>query len=209
MFDPEDLPPELYEAAEAAHFAPDGPAKVGQWESLVARADAAGLPVPVRMFFREELVEAAAADGVKQYDRAFGPWATLLAEADRDPEADWVDWFSLLWKYKWLSDSTGEYAAIPRGKILAVLDDFAARAARHGYSARPAENYRANNLWMLGEEAAAAEAMRRFEAAPRDDLSDCDACEAARAVQFAVRTGDDAGAVRRFAPLAAGRLSCA
>ncbi len=209
MTDPDDLPADVYEAAETAYFAPDGPAKVALWESAVARADAAKLPIAVRMGFREELVEAAASDGVKQYDRAFAPWATLLAEADRDPQAPWVDWFQLLWKYKWLSDSLAEYAAIPREKILAVLDDFAARAAAHGYSTRPAENYRSNNLWMLGEEDDAAEAMRRFEAAPRDALSDCHACEASRGVQFAVHTGDDAGAVERFAPLADGRLACA
>ncbi|QDT18153.1 hypothetical protein [Alienimonas californiensis] len=209
MTDPDDLPPEVFEAAELAYFAPEGPTKVALWEAAVARADAARLPAEVRMGFRAELVEAAASDGVKQYDRAFGPWATLLAEADRDPEADWVDWFDLLWKYKWLSDSTGEYAAIPRARILAVLDDFAARAAAHGFSARPAENYRANNLWLMGDSDAAAEAMRRFEAADRDDLSDCHACETARAVQFAVHVGDDAGAVRRFQPLAAGRMACA
>ncbi|NNJ25294.1 hypothetical protein [Alienimonas chondri] len=209
MFSAEDLPPDVFEAAEAAYFAPDGPAKVALWESAVARADAANLPAEVRMSFREELVEAAASDGVKQYDRAFGPWATLLAEADRDPDAEWVDWYQLLWKYKWLSDSTGEYAAIPREKIFAILDDFADRAAAHGFSARPAENYRANNAWLLGDVEAAAAAMKRFEAAPRDGLSDCRACETARAVQFAVQTGDDAGAVERFIPLAAGRLGCA
>ena len=209
MHDPDELPPELAEAAETAYDAPDGPAKVALWETAVARADAAAAPVAVRMHFREQLVEAAAADGVRQIDRAFAPWAVLLAEADRDPEAGWIDWFELLWKYKWLSESVGEYAAIPRAKILAVLDDFAARASAHGYTARPAENYRANNYWLLGDADAAAGAKERFEAAPRDELSDCDACEAARAVQYAVHTGDDAGAVERFAPLASGRLYCA
>jgi len=209
MFHFEELSPAVAEAAEAAFEAPPGPSKVSLWETAVARADAASAPTAVRMGFREELVDAAVSDGVRQYDRAFGPWATLLAEADRDPEADWIDWHDLLWKYKWLSDSTGEYAAIPREKILAVIDDFAARAEAHGYSSRPAENYRATNLWLLGEEAGAAEAMRRFEAARRDSLSDCHACEAARAVEFAVHAGDDAGAVKRFAPLAGGRLACA
>ena len=209
MTDPAALPPDVLEAAEAAHDAPPGPTRVALWEAAVARADAAKLPPAVRMGFREELVEAAAFDGVRQIDRAFAPWAVLLAEADRDPDAYWVHWHGLLWKYKWLSESVGEYAAIPRAKILAVLDDFARRAAAHGYSVRPAENYRANNLWLLGEEDAAAEAFARFEAARRDFLSDCHACEAARAVVYAVRTGDDAGAVERFAPLASGRLSCA
>ena len=209
MIDPDELPAEVREALFAADGAPDGAAKVALWESAVARADAADLPAAVRMGFRVELVRAAASDGVKQYDRAFVPWAALLAEADRSPDAAWVDWYDLLWTYKWMCEATAEYAGIPRAKTEAILDDFAARAAAHGYSPRPAENYRAKAAWLFGDDAAAAAALARFEAAPRDAMSDCHACELAAAVRYAVRVGDDAGAVDRFRPLAAGRFACA
>ncbi len=203
----EDLPPAVLFAFLEARDAPSGPAAVGLWEEVVKQADAAGCDVEFRMQARLSLVREAVM-GAKQYDRAMGAFAAVLAEADRDPAAPWVSWHGLLWQYKWMADSLADYAAFPRERILTVLDDFADRCATHGYSPRPAENYRANTLWMLGDEAAARDAFARFEAAPRDALSDCHACEASRAVTHAVRLGDDAGAVERAAPLLNGRLSC-
>ena len=204
----DDLPPDVEEAARAAWHAPAGPAAIALWESAVARADAADCAVGVRMRLRLDLVRACVM-GAKQYGRAFAPFAVVLAEADRDPQADWLSWHDLLWKYKWLAASMAAYVAVPRERVLSVMDDFADRCAAHGYSPRPAENYRAGNLWTLGEEDAAAEAFARFEAAPRDALSDCRACDAAGAITHAVRAGDDAGAVDRAAPLLDGRLWCA
>ncbi|QDT18154.1 hypothetical protein [Alienimonas californiensis] len=202
------LPPEVAIPLELATSAPHGPAAVALWETVVQAADAAGLPVGLRMDFRLELVREAAMHA-KLYDRALGPFAVVLAEADRDPEARWIFWPGLLWKYKWLSDALASFVAFPRERVLSVLDDFAARCVAHGFSLRPAENYRANALWLLGEEDAARDAFARFEAAPRDPLSDCQACEASQSVTHAVRLGDDAGAVERAAPLLGGRLSCA
>ncbi|NNJ25293.1 hypothetical protein [Alienimonas chondri] len=206
MFD--HLPPEVQFAFLLARSAPSGAAAVGLWEEVVQQADAAGCDVEFRMQARLAVVREAVM-GAKQYDRALTPFAVVLGEADRDPEAEWVDWHSLLWKYKWLADSLADYLAFPVERVMSVLDDFAARCEAHGFSPRPAENYRANTLWMLGDEAAAGEAFARFEAAPRDSLSDCHACEASRTVTHAVRLGDDAGAVDRAAPLLNGCLSCA
>ncbi|MFH5803262.1 hypothetical protein [Alienimonas sp. DA493] len=202
------LPPEVSVPLELAASAPHGPAAVALWESVVQAADAAGLPVGLRMEFRLELVREAAMHA-KLFDRALAPFAVVLAEADREPDAPWIFWPGLLWKYKWLSDALAEYVAFPRERVMSVLDDFAARCAAHGFSPRPAENYRANALWLLGEEDGARAAFARFEQAPRDPLSDCRACEASQSVTHAVRLGDDAGAVERAAPLLGGRLSCA
>ena len=203
----DDLPPEVRLPMTMARMT-SGPTAAALWESAVSAADAAGCETGLRMHLRLALVRECVM-GAKQYDRALAPFAVVLAEADRDPGAEWVRWHDLLWKYKWLADSLADYAAFPRGRVLSVIDDFAARCDAHGYSSRPAENYRANALWVLGEEAGFEAAFARFEAAPRDALSDCHACEASRAVTHAVRRGDDAGAVARAEPLMSGRLACA
>ena len=203
---PDDLPPEvagLVAEAEAA----TGTAAVSLWEGVVRRADVAGSPAGVRMPLRVRLVRAAAR--ARADARAFGPWAEVLAEADRDPDAAWVNWRELLWVYKGLASEPVYFTGVERGRVLALLDDYERRCLARGDTRQSVLKLRVVTLWELGEADAAAEARGEWERLPPDDLSDCPACEAFAEAMFAGWFDGDGAVVRRATPLMNGPPRCA
>jgi hypothetical protein len=140
-------------------------------------------------------------------DKSMVAFAWCLAQCDRDPER-----FSerrVLWQYKWVVMSLYGFPEIPRAKIEAATADIEDRYRRQGLSLRPIWRIRLINARGMGDDDAADHALEQWLAAPRDEFTDCKACETSTHVGVLVQAGDDAEALAVAAPLLDGRLGCA
>ena len=88
------------------------------------------------------------------------------------------------------------------------LDEFESRYRQRGYSPRPVHAHRADLALHLGDNATAQRGMEASIAAPRDQMSDCQACERTRWGDGGPHVGDDAGALEHWAPVLDGTLKC-
>lgn len=188
--------------ALAAGF-PYGPAKTALLEEAVRLADAAG-DVDEGYECRLLLQEAATFGGRGDLLVAHFPWC--LGQVDRHPGR--FDEHDLLWRYKWVCSQVIDLPDVPLAQVEGLLDDMADRFARYGRGRRAALRARYNLAMNRGEKAEAGRLFRAFLAAPRDELSDCPACESHAAVEHLLFVGKPAAAVDRAAELTAGRRRC-
>ncbi|MFE9930356.1 hypothetical protein [Streptomyces sp. NPDC005533] len=187
--------------------APNGAARNAHAEALVGAAEANG----DRPLFREALDNLINAYLYSsESSKMLVPFARLLQEYDNDPGAfgEW-DAHSLFWQFKWVASAISDSPGIPLESAVGWLDEMERRYKIAGYSERPV---REAELWLahaVGDDERAERAFRRWLAAERDDMSDCQACELNGQGQYAVVQGHDAEALERWKPVLAGDLVCA
>ncbi|MFD8949062.1 tetratricopeptide repeat protein [Streptomyces xanthophaeus] len=185
---------------------PHGAARNAQAEVLTAAAETCGDPE----LFRLALVsQIDAYEYSAERTRMVVPFARLLQEYDRDPGAfDSNDTYALFWRFKWVSGRIVESPEIPIGSVTRWLDDMERRYRIAGYSeraVRQAEFYLAH---AIGDDERAERAVERWQAAERDGMSDCHACETHTQGWFWANKGLDAKAIDIWEPVLAGRQVC-
>ncbi|MEU9083103.1 tetratricopeptide repeat protein [Streptomyces sp. NPDC048357] len=187
--------------------APNGAARNAHAEALAGAAEANG----DRPLFREALDNLINAYLYSsESSKMLVPFARLLQEYDKDPGAfgEW-DAHSLFWQFKWVASAISDSPGIPLESAVGWLDEMERRYRIAGYSERPV---REAELWLahaIGDDERAERAFRRWLAAERDDMSDCQACELNGQGQYAVVQGDDAEALELWKPVLTGDLVCA
>ncbi|WP_404958848.1 tetratricopeptide repeat protein [Streptomyces sp. 147326] len=187
--------------------APNGAARNAHAEALAGAAETNG----DRALFREALDNLINAYLYSsESSKMLVPFARLLQEYDKDPGAfsEW-DAHSLFWQFKWVASAISDSPGIPLESAAGWLDEMERRYRIAGYSERPV---REAELWLAhvtGEDERAERAFRRWLAAERDDMSDCQACELNGQGQYAVVRGDDAEALELWKPVLTGELVCA
>ncbi len=187
--------------------APNGAARNAHAEALAGAAEANG----DRALFREALDNLINAYLYSsESSKMLVPFARLLQEYDQDPGAfgEW-DAHSLFWQFKWVASAISDSPGIPLESAVGWLDEMERRYKIAGYSERPV---REAELWLahaIGDDERAERAFRRWLAAERDDMSDCQACELNGQGQYAVVQGDDAEALELWKPVLTGDLVCA
>ncbi|MER6312872.1 tetratricopeptide repeat protein [Streptomyces sp. NPDC001581] len=187
--------------------APNGAARNAHAEALAGAAEANG----DRPLFREALDNLINAYLYSsESSKMLVPFARLLQEYDKDPGAfgEW-DAHSLFWQFKWVASAISDSPGIPLESAVGWLDEMERRYKIAGYSERPV---REAELWLahaIGDDERAERAFRRWLAAERDDMSDCQACELNGQGQYAVVQGDDAEALELWKPVLTGDLVCA
>ncbi|MFB7177476.1 tetratricopeptide repeat protein [Streptomyces sp. NPDC056257] len=187
--------------------APNGAARNAHAEALAGAAEANG----DRPLFREALDNLINAYLYSsESSKMLVPFARLLQEYDQDPGAfgEW-DAHSLFWQFKWVASAISDSPGIPLESAVGWLDEMERRYRIAGYSERPV---REAELWLahaIGDDERAERAFRRWLAAERDDMSDCQACELNGQGQYAVVQGNDAEALERWQPVLTGDLVCA
>ncbi|WP_327414975.1 tetratricopeptide repeat protein [Streptomyces sp. NBC_01233] len=187
--------------------APNGAARNAHAEALAGAAETNG----DRALFREALDNLITAYLYSsESSKMLVPFARLLQEYDKDPGAfsEW-DAHSLFWQFKWVASAISDSPGIPLESAAGWLDEMERRYRIAGYSERPV---REAELWLAhvtGEDERAERAFRRWLAAERDDMSDCQACELNGQGQYAVVQGDDAEALELWKPVLTGELVCA
>ncbi|MFD6885924.1 tetratricopeptide repeat protein [Streptomyces sp. NPDC059957] len=187
--------------------APGGSARNAHAEALSAAAEATG----DRPLFRaalDNLINAYLYSS--ESPKMLVPFARLLQEYDKDQGAfDEWDAHSLFWQFKWIASAIGNSPEIPLESAAGWLDEMERRYRIAGYSERPV---REAELWLAdatGDDERAGRAYKRWQAADRDDMSDCHACELNSQGQYAVLRGDDAEALVLWQPVLSGEQTCA
>ncbi|MBE3015264.1 tetratricopeptide repeat protein [Microbispora sp. NEAU-D428] len=117
--------------------------------------------------------------------------------------------YSIHWQLKWMTHSLVDNPAVPLETTHRWLDELQSRYREHGYSARPVLTLRSMLAQETGDLATAAAAMEAAIAAPKDVMTDCDACEHNGWGTRREAAGDDEGALEFWAPLLDGTLTCA
>jgi tetratricopeptide (TPR) repeat protein len=116
---------------------------------------------------------------------------------------------SVHWYLKWLTWGLIENPAVPLRTTHRWLDELESRYRQRGYSARPVLALRADLARELGEHDRAAKLLDAALAAPRDSMSDCDACERDQWGANYAHAGADEAALECWRPVIDGERGCA
>jgi hypothetical protein len=173
-------------------------------EEAVRLADGLG-DVALGFQAREALVEAATFSGFPE--KALVAFTWCLGQCDREPERFREE--DLLWEYKWVAADLPFFPQIPRARIEAIHADMEARYRRCGKSLQPIHKVRWLAALRMGQTEAALEYYERARATPRDDGSDCAACELDDEVVYHIARERYAEAATLAQPIVEGTMSCA
>lgn len=182
---------------------PEGGPRAALQEEAVRLADAHG-DVDLGYQVRNDLIDTATFGGYPE--KALVAFSWCLAQCDRRPEQ--FPESAMLWKYKWVVGALERFPQITRPQIEQTLDDLEQRFLRCGATPYAVLKLRCNSLDSMGDLRKAKQLYRRWQAAPRDWLSDCHACCEQSAVETLVEWRQDEAALAKAAPLLQGRLRC-
>lgn len=170
------------------------------------RVDAEG-PDAARAYALFVLVESSVWGG--EVTKAYLPFTRLLRWWDEHPEHfDAQDAHSLFWSFKWMVGHLMEFPDVPAGQIERTLDDMARRyaLAGNGTNAVALERFE----WARERGSADVEdAYRAWVATPRDEYSQCEACEPGDRAAYLFETGRYDEGVRLLEQVLEGSPSCA
>jgi hypothetical protein len=130
----------------------------------------------------------------------------FLSYCDQHPNEDKGHY--LLTVYKWMLFYARLFPHVSKAKIEGLMRDFDARMRRAGLSLRPLYQARMNWALSCGHTEEAARHFVEWQAAPRDAVSDCPACELHDRVNYLAYLERDEEAVGAAAPLLEGALKC-
>ncbi|MER8027921.1 tetratricopeptide repeat protein [Streptomyces bauhiniae] len=186
---------------------PEGPARNARAEELLTEAEKLDIPLAV--------IEALGHQ-VKVYsyssekDRVFVPFARLLRMWDERPEDfDAYEAHALHWTFKWMTAGMLGQPHIPLASVENWLGEMERRYRVAGYSERAVRAAEFGIASHIGDRARAERAYGAWLAADRDDMADCHACELRGQGGWQVRSGRDAEALERWAPVLEGEFACA
>ncbi len=171
---------------------------------LVAWADEHSKPshvIAYRYFYLQAL------QGAGRVDESMVEFPRLLSYSDLHPADDGGHY--ALTAYKWMVYNAWKFPQVTRGQIEAMMLDFEARLLRMGLSLRPAHHARMDRAVALDNREEAATYFRKWQAAPRDNVSDCPVCELHNRIEYMVFLEKDEEAIRLAKPLLSGRRECA
>jgi len=193
----------VYELLERSLQLEDGDEMIAVCEEAVREADLSG-DLETQYYAREQFVRACVFGG--ETERGMVAFAWLLAQFDRNPGM-FSEW-RILWKYKWMVSLVCDFPQISKERILEMLDDLSVRSQQAGFGLRAVytHRYRIEKFW--DNRPAAIENYRIMQELPRDDLSNCPACELDEEVGFALYCGKNEHAVELAGPLLNGSKTC-
>ncbi|WP_454729117.1 hypothetical protein [Cellulosimicrobium protaetiae] len=171
-----------------------------------------------------ERVEAEGPDGARAYalfvlvesfvwggevSKAYLPFTKMLRWWDEHPEHfDAEDAHSLFWSFKWMVGHLMEFPTVPAAQIERTLDDMARRYALAGNGTNAVELERFE--WARERGGADVEdAYRAWVATPRDEYSQCEACEPGDRAAYLFETGRHEEGIRLLEQVLQGSPSCA
>ena len=98
---------------------------------------------------------------------------------------------------------------IPKAQCAALLEEFHQAVLACHSGERLWEYHACEYALMTGDREAAEAHLKRFQELPRDDLSDCEACEVSGAAEILLRLGRREEAMAALAPVLEQRITCA
>jgi tetratricopeptide (TPR) repeat protein len=186
--------------------APEGPGQIALAEEALLHAEASG---DADLAFDARMTATSAFHRGGEPAKAFVTFARCLTEYDADPGRRTAqDEHLLLWYFKYIVSSMAKFPEVPLERTQAVLDDMERRFRSGGHSLHAVYAYRHVIASHVGDTALADHWYQMWDAAPRDENSDCAGCDPTSKVHHLVwrERYDEAIAVAE--PALAGRLTC-
>ncbi|GGM50618.1 tetratricopeptide repeat protein [Dactylosporangium sucinum] len=197
---------ELWGLLREAYHMPYGSGQIALTEQIMQHADAGGFD-ELRLAARLHATTAYVHGG--ETAKAFVTFSWCRAEYDAHPERfDSSDEHLLLWQFKYMVSGLMKFPTVPLARTFDVLDDMERRFRLGGYSLHTVYSYRHSVAEHLGDPAA-DEWFDRWNAAPRDQNSDCVGCDPTSKVYHLLSRGRDEEAIELAQPVLAGHLTCA
>lgn len=199
----------VHEANEALFHVremPYGVARSTAAEAELARITADG-PVEARAYALFVLVESYVWGN--EVTKAYLPFTQLLRWWDEHPEHfDEQDAHSLFWSFKWMVGNLMDFPAVPAAQIERTLDDMERRYAVAGNGMNAVTMSRFQWARARGTQDAAT-AYEAWVATPRDDFSQCEACEPGDRAAYLFDAGRLEEGIRLLEQVLAGSPECA
>ncbi|GGW57964.1 tetratricopeptide repeat protein [Streptomyces xantholiticus] len=143
-------------------------------------------------------------------DKMFVPFARLLRMWDDRPEDfDGRQAHSLFWMFKWVSSGMIDQPHIPLASIEKWQAEMELRYRLAGHSERAVRQGEMRIARHLGDMERAQRAYDAWQAADRDDKSDCHACELRAQGSWQAHRGDDEAALLTWRPVLESEFTCA
>ncbi|MEU7141227.1 hypothetical protein ABZ942_17370 [Nocardia sp. NPDC046473] len=197
---------EINEALAHVYSLPHGRLRVERLEMLAAAAKSA----PDRNLEGRVLLELAESyTYAGERDLAPVAYGRLLRIYDEFPAELGPLTHSVHWYLKWMTWGLIDNPAIPLPTVYRWFDELETRYRQRGYSLRPVLALRAQLARKLGQVEESVRLQDEAMAAPRDGMSDCDACERDEWGTGRAALGDDAGALAHWQPVIDGERTCA
>ncbi len=181
-----------------------GEAKVMALEEAARLADTHS-DVELAFEVRDALIDAATFGGFP--DKALVAFAWCRGQAKKDPER--FDTSMLLWKQKWVVARLDDFPHVTLKQIREALDDLEQTYAKVDAGKRSVLKLRYQTARDMGAQAEAEQYWAQWVEAPRDHLTDCQACDQDDEIDYFIERGDHARAVEKARPILEGRLRCA
>ena len=196
---------EIRAEAEAARALPEGHAKAQRFEALASRAkEADDRRLETWVLLALSDTYSRAAEQHKQ-PTVFGRLLSLL---DNFPDEVGSLSHNIHWQLKWMTLALLLNPDVPLTVTYRWFDELERRYRQRGYSLRPVHALRSTLALNIGDTTAASAYMEASIAAPRDEMSDCQACEHSDLGNLRANLGDDDGALEQWAPVLDGTLKC-
>jgi hypothetical protein len=197
---------ELWEFLEQARTLPHGAAQIALVEQMLPHVDAAGDP---DLAFTTRLLATNAYVYGGEPAKAFVSFSWCVSDFDRNPGPHHQPRkHTLLWQFKAMVYAMTNFPEIPLSRTRAVLDDMERRYREDGNRLQAVYKHRYLVAQHVGELTEADRWYERWQAAPRDSLSDCIGCDPSSVADYLNRHGRHAEVVELAEPVLAGELTC-
>jgi len=160
---------------------PHGKPRIDAIRSAIAQADANN-DVPFRVYFREELCrEACFYTDVMEMMVVFPEILAIIDKYPDTPVTQFEDYYinamdHVIWVYKWVIEECSSFYQVPAEDCFRFFEDFKRRSVSIGYNLKP--YYMAlYKFYSYYDKEKAEQAFAMYEVLPRDDNSNCEACE--------------------------------
>ncbi|MER5937329.1 tetratricopeptide repeat protein [Streptomyces sp. NPDC001928] len=186
---------------------PEGPARNARAEQLLAEAEKLNVPLAVIEALGHQL---KVYNYSSEKGKMFVPFARLLRMWDERPEDfDEYEIHSLHWVFKWMSSGMLDQPHVPLASIEKWLGEMEHRYRLAGHSERAVRGAEFSVAAHVGDVARAERAYGAWLGADRDSMADCHACELHGQGWWQAERGQDAEALRLWAPVLEGEFTCA
>ncbi|MDF6045104.1 tetratricopeptide repeat protein [Streptomyces sp. JH14] len=186
---------------------PEGPARNARAERLLSEAERTG-DVPLLVEALTNQLQAYNYSSEK--DKMFVPFARLLRMWDEQPGSfDRVMTHHLFWMFKWMSSSMIDQPHIPLASIEKWQGEMAHRYRLAGHSERAVRQGELQIARHIGDLERAERAYAAWQAADRDRMANCHACELHGQGAWQVHRGLDEEALDTWRPVLDGEHTCA
>jgi tetratricopeptide (TPR) repeat protein len=197
---------ELWELLNKIDDLPYGMSRSAMAEQLLRQVDGVGDP---ELAFASRLVATNSFGYGGEPAKAFVTFSWCLSDLDNNPQPYHQRMLgSVLWSYKGTVIALTNFPEIPLDRTYAALDDMERRYREFGQGMQAVYKKRYLIAEHVGLADDADKWFERWQAAPRDNLSDCVGCDPTAGAEYFSARGRYADAVRHANPVLDGERTC-